>query len=223
MNEWIVFTLLRTSIAIAVAAVVIIVLLKYCSCYSPYIHRIAWALVILQGILWMQLPLNIPVLLPEEQITQTTAVQTVIPQEVYEETITDFESSELILPDIEPHDAELPLGVTSSFETLSPAPPSKIRISPVNSFISVWVAGLLVVLSLRCFGLILLWCHLKSAKTADDNSQKSLNLLGGKKFRLCFTDNFGPAIFYRTILIPESLWEDSSEPIRQGILKHELS
>src|SRR5436190_17951117 len=49
-------SLLRTTAFLTATAIVVCLLLKFTSCRSPRLHRLAWSAVILQGLLFARIP-----------------------------------------------------------------------------------------------------------------------------------------------------------------------
>ncbi len=206
MSETVLFALLRTSVAVAVTGLFVFLALRWSRCRSSRIHRIGWAFVLLQGVLWIRVPLELPILTPEVPPAQAAAsfersFETPFPEEFSEPMFLPTESSSepAVLPE--------PLRTV----------PAPWRVEPTMIAFGIWAAGLAVIVLLRCFGLYRLMRQMRSAKPVDEEMSH------GKRFRILLTDHFGPAIFRNTIFVPESLWEESSEAIRRGVLKHELS
>lgn len=222
MTETLVFSMLRTGLALALAALVVAGVLKITRCRSPWIHRIAWSFVLLQGVLWVRFPIDLPVLAPEPESVVTVSVA--------EETMATFNfDPEPPISDFfdRTHEAfaeRVPVAsapVDSGKAANKPVPaPARFEPGPGFLPLAVWFGGLLFVLLLRSIGYGRVIRCLKSAGPVDGTLPE---LLQEKKVRLLLTDRFGPAVFHRTILIPSVLWEEASESIRRGILKHELS
>ncbi len=62
MNEFclaLLTNLLRTTAYLSAAAILVGVLLKISRCQSPRVHRLAWCLVLLQGLLFVRIPWSI--------------------------------------------------------------------------------------------------------------------------------------------------------------------
>ncbi len=51
--------LLRTTAFLSVTAIVVGVVLKLSRCQSPRVHRVAWCLVLVQGLLFVRVPWSI--------------------------------------------------------------------------------------------------------------------------------------------------------------------
>ena len=51
--------LLRTTAILSVTAIIVGVVLKLSRCRSPRVHRVAWCLVLVQGLLFVRIPWSI--------------------------------------------------------------------------------------------------------------------------------------------------------------------
>jgi hypothetical protein len=57
--------LLLLTLFLAVGGGIVYLLLRFVGSRSPFVHRTAWAVVLLLGVLWVRIPIEIPVVVQE--------------------------------------------------------------------------------------------------------------------------------------------------------------
>ena len=79
--------LLFSTLFLAVGGGIVYLLLRLTGCQSSLIHRIAWGAVLLLGVLWIQIPLEIPVAWQVETIVEIVETNVVKTEEVATEEV----------------------------------------------------------------------------------------------------------------------------------------
>lgn len=247
--ETFLFLLLRSSVLLLCSAVFVGSLLRFTRCRRPGIHRLAWFIVLLQGVLWVHCPVKLAVLHPPQtplvfqestaeepfEISPPLFLPRVEERPVFYEPVV-FEAHEEIFHK-EPENAA-PYESVAVFhaehvETVPP-PEKSVTFSPIMILLTLWIAGFLFLVTLkslmyyRCLRQIrrAMKPH-ESDLAAFEQLRAALGVPKRRKIRLLLTEQIGPALartFGGTaILVPKSLWEEATEEVRAGILRHELS
>ncbi len=203
--EYLLGSLFRSGIMLAVVAMVVGILLRFSRCRSPRIHRLAWGFVILHGILWIRIPMELAVLKPlEKPVVKTSSpVLDVEPIRTVDRPTVEF---------VQPTPLEIFVPKTESTTKHS----LTHRALPPSVLAAVWSVGFAGIVLVRIFGYVRLLILLRTATASEYRGT-----------RLLLTDQIGPAIVRlppgNTILVPKTFWEEAPDTVREGILKHELS
>ena len=284
-HETLFLMLLRTSLILAVATILIGVLLRVTRCRSAMIHRLAWFFVIAQGVLWIQYPLTVP------SVTVSTKTMpghimsmgslAYIDEDRGEVVILPIKTLQEELPDLyqdgqlherppewflkqHAHFRELPKSVDTvdeNVETTREEETSEEYVVPQDQdsedqsnhqsrdshgafttltrngpwlFCVIWAVGMVVIILLRAVGYCRLLMLLRNAQEIlpEQNRQwreiqAALGITADHRLQLLLTDQIGPGLVTRpsgaAVLVPQSLWEDASDFVREGVLRHELS
>ena len=285
-HETLFLMLLRTSLILILATILIGVLLRVTRCRSAMIHRLAWFFVIAQGVLWIQYPLAVPavtvstktmpghimsmgslayidedrgevVILPIKTLQEELPdlyqdgqlherppewflkqhahfrelPKSVPPADDNVEAIREEETSEkYILPqDQSNHQSRNSHGAATKYGTLT-----TLAANGPWLFCVIWAVGMAVIILLRAIGYCRLLMLLRNAQKIlpEQNRQwcevqAALGITADHRLRLLLTDQIGPGLVTRpsgaAVLVPQSLWEDASDFVREGVLRHELS
>ncbi len=241
--------LVRISVILAVSGIIAWCVLRITHCRSARLHRVVWGIVLLQGVLWVRVPLELPVLAPEPSATETMMqvvdnangdhdIMSPAPS-VKNRPVTAAEPS----PNFWQH-ATLVENVEKTEVSATTAPVTPQNIVPVEAtpkiamrfetvLLAVWVAGMCVVLLMRAVCVVRVLVQLRNAVPASNHDltewQAILHDAGLRpnKIRILITERLGPAMIWLPtgycVLVPRSLWEESDDAVRRGILRHELS
>ena len=208
-------TMLRTTVFLGVCAIFAWGILRITRCRSTRIHRLAWTLVILQGVFWTQIPLKFEV----EKI-EKAAPPKVVSTPIIENVVTPVRmETGVMLPEpiITTIDAKPEIRSIGIVSAPLPIPPKALVSKELREWLAqygvflFWLGGIGVIVLTWTFRLVrLLWLV-----SAGSESRVVLNGV-----TVTLTNNIGPAVvelpWRSTILIPRSLWEEASEEIKIG-------
>jgi beta-lactamase regulating signal transducer with metallopeptidase domain len=216
MNDLAISFLLRlgtASIFLAVTAVLALVMLNVLRCSSPLIHRLTWCMVLLQGILVFQLPIQIP-------WNETP---------VFNAVIGNSEIAAIKVPlSTLAADSNAPLIIASA----NSASTGVSQSDWASLLLLVWVGGIVFILGrwIRDYAVFIRaieshvcdredWCNEWKAIAATSKARKIPVLH--------ISANVGPMLCrlpdgYR-IVVPYELWRGFTSVQRQSILRHELA
>lgn len=206
LHEIILLISVKTAL-LSVAALIAWFCLAAFRCRSPKIHRSTWWIVLLLGIFGWGIPIDVPV--PREHI--------VLP--VLSGATADLLSTEN--------------AVVPSENAVSPVPFRFDLVSILSAFFALWLLGFLLILTFRTVSHFFLLKKLDEAVPAAGVHQNewerilSEQQLTVKQLPLYICDSFGPGLVWRwcgpLVVVPTELWEEATDEIREGILRHELA
>ncbi len=229
--------LFSSTLFLAVGGGIVFLLLRLFGSRSSFTHRTAWGAVLLLGVLWFQVPLEIPVLMTPQPIQQQEeeASPIVFVPESFE--APPAQEPVVSAPGfVEPRQAVAHQDVTAG--TPSPVlvkkPPFRRTFDhALHVLFGIWVAGMV---GFACRGFIA-WLRVlrQLRETAApegifETEWKSLLVERGispQRVRLAMSGHTGPGLVRSlrnyTVVVPRLLWEEADATVRRGILKHELS
>lgn len=241
--EFVCSRLVSVTAWMAVAAIVVQLLLSIIRPVSPRAHRLAWACVILSGVLFVRMPIDVS----EHRLDQA------IPRPLQVVVAPIAESKRSADSGIHPT-TSLParsvgaalatfdrrLGESrAEFQNEGETPPATQRTDPADSAwtwrraaAAVWGLGAAAIVLLNFvayFRFVRRTGRMRSA--SGEFSREWTNLLAERNVRrplpLLVSDDFGPAFCltsagYR-LVVPEKRWESLLQAERMGILRHELA
>ena len=220
MSQTFLLTMIQSSLFLAISGLVVLLLFRVFPCHTSRLTRLCWCIVLLQGVLWIRVPLELAVLPSQETASEIPATQTVSPHVADPVTHDAIDST-----------AFQPVG------NISPAP-SREALPRTTSFswstlvLIVWGSGVLVLAGLQLFGYFRMLADLKQAENPTAMQQNEWETLlaefsiSPKTIRLLITEQIGPGLLHslssHAVVIPRTLWEEASPGVRQRILKHEI-
>ena len=205
--------LLRTTVSLLVAALVVEFVLRWVRPVSPRIHRVVWLLVLVQGWFWWQLPLRIPYAAPTHP--QAVAAEMAEAKPVADEP--------LAVPELpkETVGAALP----------SSTPSRALRVDVTNLLLGTWVVGMLGLAGAGLWGYFRFLGQLFATGSAEPEWTQQWDELcdrqGVRNVPLRVSAHVGPLLCltpwgYR-LVIPAPLWQRLGPAERLSILRHELA
>jgi len=223
--------LLRCSLFLLTATLLLELLVCVCRLKSAAMHRAIWGAVLLVSLLGFAIPIAVPVVhvsetpvqVSPEPLANPASMPQVVPQHV---------SS---LP--EQHEALLTPPHTSSPFSLPPDPlpliPSRLIQHWQSLVLTVWVLGVAVLIVRQLISHTMMGVRLlRQVKPIDDATHRQWEtLLTRHGFRrtavpIRLTESTGPAIIHSgvgfVLLIPEAFWDELTPELRDGVLRHEL-
>ncbi len=230
MNEFclaLLTNLLRTTAYLSAAAVLVGILLKIGRCQSPRVHRVAWCLVLLQGLLFVRIPWSIA-WLPRP-----------VPAANRTENLPRLDEP-LILP-IDPR-VKFSLPPNEDAISVAPRPVAPDQPSQPNIIAGLrnhwpilvtlfWLGGVVTVAGVWIFRYVRFLRTVPSGKQGEAQWQQEFAAVLGETnhasaIDLRITDDAGPLICRRhgryILLVPRPLWKSLSEAQRRSILRHEI-
>ncbi|MGI9516838.1 MAG: M56 family metallopeptidase [Pirellulaceae bacterium] len=245
--------LLRTSLAIAIAAIVIWSLLKILQLKSPALHRFAWLVVLIQGCVVARFAWDIPWYEPiAPQSTESVADPSMAMDKLGEVTPLTLADS--------PENAQSTTGDANKVPSTPPAAgtPSVMSsstgengsaisdsaVSPpwwnaipdkflsIGTLVYLWIGGITVLVLLQLTAYLSVLKSLGRTSSASPHWEDQWNLIlrrAGirKSIPLRVHDSLGPLICLvpagYQIVVPRELWEELSERQRAAVLHHELA
>ena len=212
-NSELLAIILRASLFLAVSGVTVFGLLRLLRIQSPWLHRLAWALVIGQGILFVRMPIELPVLAGKSQPPAAA-----IPSAKFTSVITSIQREE----------------VTALPAVLAPKPgtSSESAWSASQIAIATWFGGMLTILCVYFGSYAGLMLSLRKARLVAGDWQSEWQQLQrqraiSKPVPLLVHANLGPLLCltprgYR-VVVSKSAWESFSKEQRLAILEHEMT
>lgn len=232
MNDFVpllLWSLGRTTLWLAVAAIVTTLVLRVARPSWPAAHRFAWLVVLLVGWSFVRLPLTVPWY--EARLPEPTAV-------------VELASSELLVDRELPSADIAPVLTPPSDEVLSTAP-AAIANAPVAQppvatkkidwplvLLGAWALGGAALVVVWGVGYVIFVRSLSARVPVDEVHQAEWHeLLAAAGVRreipLSMTEAFGPLLCRLPrgfeIIVPESLWRELTARERTAILRHELA
>lgn len=219
----------RTTLWLAVAALVTTLVLRVARPSWPAAHRFAWLAVLLVGWTFIRLPLAVPwyeAMLPEPAATVELA-----PAE-------EFVDRQLPVVDIPPATAQptaeiastTPAAIASGPEIQTPV--ENPEIDWPLALLGAWALGGAALVVAWVVGYVLFVRSLAARVPVDEVYQAEWHeLLAAagvqREIPLCMTESFGPLLCRLPrgfeIIVPESLWRELTAGERTAILRHELA
>jgi len=238
------FRLLPATAWVAIATIVVQTLIWIIRPVSPRTHRMAWACVILSGIVFARIPVNIP-----DHRLDTVAQEQL--QEMIALPSDAASASDAFVNDPRPSLQSPRFATRASVEDgRTPAPRLGVRIEseispvPAAAFLSIseaawrraalviWGIGTAIVLGLSAVGYIRFARQTRRMEVASGEWMREWDkLLAERTIRrqipMLVSLSYGPAFCltprgYR-LIVPEPLWKSLSQAERLGILRHELA
>jgi len=240
--------LARTTLLLAAAAVVVRAILGVTRCASPRAHRAAWALVLLQGWLFLRLTVAIPYdempPRPSHRITESAGGEQAHGEERAHGALPVVPSAPMrIVP--EPESAVLsadvsPVDSARSSATEVPRSPSPVWRAWATSagrnwpvlLVGVWLAGMGALVARAVVRYVLFLRRLPSARPAEDAWVRQWEELLAdegirRRVRLRMTARVGPVLCRLPsgwqLLLPVDLWRGLTPAGRLAVLRHELA
>ena len=224
--------LLFSSLFLAVGGGVIYLLLRFAGCRSSVIHRIAWAAVLLLGILWIQIPIAIPVATETPEIVEVGRRPP--GGDVRQENHLAAPESGHVPSRLSP---TLPPGGRQPTvqEIIAPLQPT-FRWTTDHSLLALFALYLAGIAWFAGCGLVA-WCKMlrvfhrttppEGIYKAEWESLLAERRISPQRIWLAISDHSGPGLIrlfgHHAIVVPRSLWEEADAASRRGILRHELS
>jgi beta-lactamase regulating signal transducer with metallopeptidase domain len=230
MNEFclvLLTNLLRTTAYLAASAILVGVLLKISRCQSPRVHRLAWCLVLLQGLLLVRIPWSVawlprpaPVVSRIENLPRLDEPSILPIEPLAMFSAPPNEDAMSVAP--RPVAPELPsrpsviAGLRSHWPILA---------------VLFWLAGMVAVESVWIFRYVRFLQIVPAGEQGEIPWQQEFASVLGESNRstaidLRITDDAGPLICRRhgsyILLVPRPLWASLSSAERQSILRHEI-
>jgi beta-lactamase regulating signal transducer with metallopeptidase domain len=222
-TEELIFRLAQATVVLAASALVIRGLIRLLRPASPAVQRIAWLLVLVQGIVLVRFPIHVPWYEPEPADASPPVLGPAI--EPWTASRASAAASEPRLP------ASAAVPGTLDPPTAESAPASEPWNWPQAMFV-VWVAGMLLV---PAYGIARYVRFLRRIGGADFGEDawaaqwRQLLTARGTRGRipLRVTRDAGPALCLLPsgyqVLVPADVWRGLSEGQREGVLRHELA
>lgn len=212
----IIFLISVKTMLLSAAALIAWFFLTLCRCRSPKIHRSTWWIVLLLGIFGWGITVDVPV--PREHVDLSVSSDTLVGL-----LSANGEAGELTAE----HSG-------TGVKAVTHVPSPRFGFASVLSLLFVvWLAGFLLILSIRGVSYFLLLKKLSEAVPAQgehrDEWERILaeRQLTVKHLPLYICDSFGPGLSWRRggplVVVPTELWEEATAEIREGILRHELA
>jgi beta-lactamase regulating signal transducer with metallopeptidase domain len=231
-------TLLRTTVFLSIAALIVHVVLGRLRPHSPMLHRLAWVLVLVQGCFLFRLPLIIPyqqpvveqVEAPSSKEPPTGSVQN--PFSRLSETLKQLLPMQFARPEssgISRAEVNKPL---PAVRTVYKAETEAFHIEWPVVFFGGWIAGmvLLPIFWIVCYQRFL---HgLRQTSEIDvESSREWQELLAGHRIDTAIplraAQNIGPLLCRAwggyMLVVPAELWPRLAPAERMSILRHELA
>jgi beta-lactamase regulating signal transducer with metallopeptidase domain len=217
--------LLRTTAFLSVTAIVVFVVLKLSRCQSSRVHRVAWCLVILQGLLFVRVPWSI------HWARQPT------PLAVQAEVLPSNDEPKSLPGDTGIEFAPAMPEATIAFTPQIAQPPMQLGIAEIVSRHWVewaalaWFGGIVMLVGTWICRYIRFLRTLPLGEPVPEMWQKEFIAALGMNGRqppleLRITDDAGPLLCRRfggyVLLVPKSLWPSLGAQERQAILRHEI-
>ena len=205
--------LLVKTLVLAVAAILFVIPLRFIR--KPRFHLFAWGAVLYLGLFGAGIAVPISYQAPPAEMTPIAFVMP-SQSEISSENPVAFGNSETI-------QTQRQTQQSVKSETMTPP------ISVWSALGIVWLGGVIVLFAFRLIQYSRLMQIVRTAEevTGEFYSQWSAVLDGSVGPRLLFTESVGPALVHTlreaVILVPKPLWEEASDAVREGILRHELS
>ncbi|MCL2347410.1 MAG: M56 family metallopeptidase [Planctomycetaceae bacterium] len=220
MSQTFLFTMIQSSLFLAISGLVVLLLFRVFPCHTSRLTRLCWCIVLLQGVLWIRIPLELAVLPSQKTASEIPATQTVLPH-VAGPAMHDAMDSTALQPI-----GDIPLATSQE------ALPHTTSFSWSTLVLSVWGSGVSVLAGLQLFGYFRMLADLKQAEhptAAQQNEWETLLAkfsISPKSVRLLVTERIGPGLIRQfsshAVVIPRTFWEEASPEVRQRILKHEI-
>ena len=200
--------LLRTTVLLSVAAIAVWLLVKAVRVSSPKIQRAACCLVLLQGWIFIQVPVEIPFYDPPVWEEPPMVVDTFIPP-----------PQQTVLPEAY---ADVPLAAAAPSEAVSYTP----------WLIGIWLSGMIVYVLCLAVRYLLFLRRLPPGRPVKNEWRTQWSRLLAKRgvrrpIPLRVTTLCGPALCRLPggyeLLIPSRFWKGLSPTGRLAILEHELA
>ena len=217
--------LLRTTAFLSVTAIVVGVVLKFSRCQSPRVHRVAWCLVLVQGLLFVRVPWSIH------------STRQPMPLAVHAEMLPGNDE-----PLSLPSDTGIEFGPAMPDATIAFTPPiaqPPMQLGNVGVVsrhwaewaVLAWFGGIVMFVGIWTCRYIRFLRTLPLGEPVSEMWQKEFIAALGMNDRkppleLRITDDAGPLLCRRlggyVLLVPKSLWTSLNEQERQAILRHEI-
>jgi beta-lactamase regulating signal transducer with metallopeptidase domain len=245
-------TLLRTTLALSVMALLVYVLLRLVRPSSPSLHRAAWILVLAAGWVVFRLPVEIsyrpttvsePIAISQAPVAPSSNLDDRPVDAISEAKSKEIAPSPSIL--IEPANATASLPETflepANIEELPAKSPAKHAVStmPVQAFwnwpkmaVAIWLSGMILLMAFWIG--VYAWFALRPQEPVEIEPQwrdQWHELLAREGVRaaipLVITNRVGPMLCllprgYR-LFVPVELWRRLSPAGRESVLRHELT
>jgi len=230
MSMTFLFTMIQSSLFLAISGLMVLLLFRVFPCHTSRLTRLCWCIVLLQGVLWIRVPLELTVLPSQKAASEIPATQTVsshvtgvtnITSPVIHDTTdsTATQTTDKVPGNTSP---------ATSLETSS----RLISVSWSTLFLIVWGSGVVFLAGLQLFGYFRMLADLELADkptVTQQNEWESILAefsISPKTIRLLITERVGPGLLRRfsshVVVIPRALWEEASPKVRKRILKHEI-
>lgn len=207
-------TLILSSIAVALAGLLVAFVLRRFKIQAPLLHRIAWGTVLVQGILFAGIPLKLPVLDP----ATVNHAEVATDPRFANPTAATAAGADLALS-----------GGALERSGPSPAPLSR---SFGETLTSLWLAGLAVTLAIFALSYGSLLFALRRAPLATGEwAVQWRQLLAAHRIRkpvpLLVHQRLGPMLCRLprgcAVVIPEATWRNLTAAQRGAVLEHEIA
>jgi beta-lactamase regulating signal transducer with metallopeptidase domain len=208
--------------ALTLAACAVWLVLCVARVRSPAVHRWAWAIVLLQGIVFWRLPVEIP--WPQAELLFGSMAESAAPR-----GWTDAPGASGIDGNQQRIDPEAMLPPMPETLASDSRPATSTLVSGI--VLAIWATGMLAVLGRSCLAQMRFWRSIPPADPAVAEWRAELDALCrelniSRPILLHGTEQLGPALSwlpggYR-LLIPRVSWQELSATQRQAVLRHEL-
>ncbi len=201
------------SLFLTVTGVVALVALRAIRCSSPLVHRVTWCIVLAQGVLFVQLPLQIPWDVPTV-FTPTSRVA------------ISADEIAVVTPAMQLLETNTPNNRVNSSQTFA------IENNWANLLCLVWVGGIVIILGRWMVGYAIFVRNIESQPCDREEWCNEWNelLVTSREANpptLHVSASVGPILCrlpsgYR-VIVPFGLWQDLPSEQRTSILRHELA
>jgi beta-lactamase regulating signal transducer with metallopeptidase domain len=213
--------LLRTTLFLSVAAIFMRLLLKFGRPASPWVHRMAWVLVLLPGWFWWRLPVTVPYREPIAAVHVPATVKATM-------TATLLEVAGV-------WEATRDIGILSE-EPVAVAPVAANReIAAVrwpSAICGIWLAGMCVLVVIWSVSYLRFLRCLHAAGPAEEAWVRQWQELCAQRrvlahIPLRVMESFGPLLCCtprgHMLVVPAVLWRRLTPAERLSVLQHELA
>ncbi len=231
MYAIILLQLARCSVFLAVLALLLVLLVRASRLKSAATLRTIWGASLLVSLFGFAIPISVPVTVEQETVHEAPVVPSM--SQTFEPQLVGQRNSAMAL-------TPSPVVDATPLPEMETPQPSTFAVTQTwflrhwqTLLLAAWGIGVLVLLTQRLISHALLSVRLfRQIKPIDDATRKHWETLlaqydfSRNAIPIRLTDSTGPAIirsgFDFVLLIPETLWDELSPELRDGVLRHEL-
>ncbi len=232
--------LLTSTLFLVIGGGIVFLLLRFFGCRSSLTHRTAWAVVLLLGVLWFRIPLEIPVWTPPQPIRLET-VETPLFDSVPKFFDVASAQEPGVVQEKAPGWVKSEPSVTHPGTTASTpiqeTPPALEKSWTLEhglyALFGIWTAGIAWFAGRGFIAWLRMLRQLRKTTVPEGifatewESLLAERGMSPQRVRLAMSDRIGPGLVRSLrnyiVVVPRTLWEEADATVRRGILKHELS